>query len=450
MAHRTPTIRLLLITVMIALLAACNAPAPTSEPTAVVMITSTPFPTDPNVVTLTPAGEATATGELPMTELPSEVPFPTDTPTDAGTLPTDIPAATATASEVPAMTSTVTTLPTVAPAASETPTITATINLTPSKTPIVENNAFALGAHVFGFGHFDKMRQAGMTWLKLQIRWDGSSPASAVQSQLTSARNGGFKVLLSVVGDLNQLGADRAGYITRFATYVAGIAALGPDAIEVWNEPNIDREWPRGQISGGNYAQMLIESYNAIKAANPAVMVISGAPAPTGYFGGRCAAEGCDDNIFITQMQQAGAANAMDCVGMHYNDGIVPPDRTSGDPRGSSDHYSRYFKTLIALYAGVFPGKPVCFTELGYLTSQGYGALPAGFEWAANTTIQNQAEWQAGAARIAKAGTQVRLIIVWNLDAVRYDSDPMAGYAIIRKDGSCIACAALGAVMSSS
>lgn len=41
------------------------------------------------------------------------------------------------------------------------------------------------------------------------------------------------------------------------------------------------------------------------------------------------------------------------------------------------------------------------------------------------------------------------MIIVWNLDATQYDADPMAGYAIIRKDGSCIACASLGAVMSS-
>lgn len=442
MAHRTTTIRMLLILLTMGLLAACNAPAPTSEPTAVVVLSETPLPTDPTIPTLTPNNEPTSTGELPITELPSEVPFPTDTPTDTGTLPTDIPAATATPSEVPVSTSTS------EPTAGATATITATINLTPSKTPIVENNAFELGAHVFGFGHFQQMRQAGMTWLKLQVKWDGSSPASAVKPQIDQARAGGFKVLLSVVGELSQLGADRAAYTTRYATYVAGLAALGPDAIEVWNEPNIDREWPRGQISGGNYAQLLIAAYNAIKQANPAVMVISGAPAPTGYFGGRCAAEGCDDNIFITQMQQAGASNALDCVGMHYNDGIVPPDRTSGDPRGSSNHYSRYFNTLIALYSGVFPGKPVCFTELGYLSPQGYGALPAGFEWAANTTIQNQADWQALAAQIAKTGDKVRMIIVWNLDATRYDSDPMAGYAIIRKDGSCIACAALGAVMA--
>ena len=114
---------------------------------------------------------------------------------------------------------------------------------------------------------------------------------------------------------------------------------------------------------------MLIAAYNAIKQVNPAVMVISGAPARPAFFGGLCAAAGCDDNIFITQMQQAGAANALDCVGMHYNDGIVPPDKTSGDPRGSSNHYSRYFKTLIDSLRGHIPRQACCFTELGYLSA---------------------------------------------------------------------------------
>lgn len=418
--------QLFLVVLLVLLLAACNQPAPTSEPTSVAIASDTPLPTEPPLLTPTPGSAPTETETTSATLIPTEVGAATQTPSS-------VPAA----SETPAPTS-----------VQATATVVPTIDLTPSKTPIVENNAFALGAHVFSFAHFAQMQQAGMTWLKLQVRWDGTSPASAVQSQIDSARAGGFKVLLSVVGNVTQLGADRAAFIQKFSIYVAGLAQLNPNAIEVWNEPNIDREWPKGQISGGNYAQMLIAAYNAIKQVNPAVMVISGAPAPTGYFGGKCAAEGCDDNIFITQMQQAGAANALDCVGMHYNDGIVPPDKTSGDPRGSSNHYSRYFKTLTALYAGVFPGKPVCFTELGYLTPQGYGPLPAGFEWAANTTIQNQADWQALAAQIAKTGDKIRLIIVWNLDATQYDADPMAGYAIIRKDGSCPACASLGVVMN--
>ena len=291
------------------------------------------------------------------------------------------------------------------------------------------------------------MQSAGMSWLKLQIRWDGSSPASAVKPLIDTTHNGGLKMLLSVVGSKDQLGADRAAYIQKYVAYVADLARLNPDAIEVWNEPNIDREWPAGQISGTNYAGLLIPAYNAIKQANPAVLVISGAPAPTGFFGGQCAAGGCDDDIFIRQMQQAGAGTALDCVGIHYNEGIVPPDQTSGDPRGSSSHYSRYFKTMIALYASVFPGKRLCFTEIGYLTDDGLPALPVGFEWAANTTLQNQADWLAQAATIAKADSRLQLMIVWNLDSPIYNSDPMAGWAIFRLDGTCPACTTLGRVM---
>ncbi len=61
------------------------------------------------------------------------------------------------------------------------------------------------------------------------------------------------------------------------------MAAAGADAIEVWNEPNIDREWPNGQVNGANYTQLLAKAYNAIKGANPGTMVVSAALAPTGF-----------------------------------------------------------------------------------------------------------------------------------------------------------------------
>jgi hypothetical protein len=47
-------------------------------------------------------------------------------------------------------------------------------------------------------------------------------------------------------------------------------------------------------------------------------------------------------------------------------------------------------------------------------------------------------------SRSASSG-RVRLVIVWNVDFTGvYGSDPMGGYAIIRPDGSCPACDALG------
>src|SRR5690606_30602468 len=141
--------------------------------------------------------------------------------------------------------------------------------------------------------------------------------------------------------------ANPAQYYQDFAAFLGGVAALNPDAIEVWNEQNIDREWPNGLISPASYTQMLSAAYQAIKAANPNVLVISGAPAPTGFFGGACTGTGCDDQPFIQGMAANGAANFLDCVGIHYNEGILPPTATSGDPRGNGTHYTRYYPSMV-------------------------------------------------------------------------------------------------------
>jgi len=49
-------------------------------------------------------------------------------------------------------------------------------------------------------------------------------------------------------------------------------------AIEVWNEENIDREWSstRG-LKAENYISLLKDTYTAVKAIDPGVIVISGA-----------------------------------------------------------------------------------------------------------------------------------------------------------------------------
>ncbi|MEO8607835.1 MAG: LysM domain-containing protein, partial [Chloroflexota bacterium] len=306
---------------------------------------------------------------------------------------------------------------------------------------------FELGGQVFSFSYPTQMKGAGMTWAKSQIVWDGSAAPSIAKGAIDAARSNGFKILLSVVGNPGQLAANPGQYYQNFANFLKGVAALNPDGIEVWNEQNIDREWPAGQINGTSYTQMLSAAYAAIKSANPAVLVISGAPSPTGFFGGKCTNNGCDDDIFLRQMAQAGAANSMDCVGIHYNEGILSPSKTSGDPRGNPNHYTRYYQTMVNLYSSVFPSKPLCFTELGYLSAEGYPALPAAFSWAANVTAQDQAVWLAEAASLSKAQGRVRLMIIWNVDSTTYGADPQAGYAMIRPNNTCNACVTLGAVM---
>jgi uncharacterized protein YraI len=308
-------------------------------------------------------------------------------------------------------------------------------------------SGFNLGGHINGFGQatLNALQRSGMSWVKKQFRYgQGQNPQDAA-GVINEAHAYGYRILLGVVGAPGEV--LNPGYFDQYAGFVAGVAALGADAIEIWNEPNIDREWPAGSIDGALYTDLLRRSYNAIKGANPNTLVISGAPAPTGYFGeAGCTAQGCNDNAFLAAMARAGAASVMDCVGAHYNEGILPPTATSGDPRGNSGYYTRYFYGMLNTYYNAFGGRrPICWTELGYLSGEGIGSLPEGFIWASGVTVGQHAAWLDQAASLSARSGKVRLRSIWNVDFPDAGgSDPMGGYAMIRPDGSCPACDALG------
>ncbi|MCC6191902.1 MAG: hypothetical protein IT318_22970, partial [Anaerolineales bacterium] len=304
--------------------------------------------------------------------------------------------------------------------------------------PPIGAGTFELGGQVPGFiGHPVEMQQAGMRWVKFQVRGGG-------YDYITAAHGAGFKVLLSVIGDKGRV-TDPA-YWDEYAGWVAGLAAAGADAIEVWNEPNIDHEWPEGQINAATYTQLLAKAYNAIKGANGGTVVVSAGPSPTGAegaFPGRVV----NDDRYLRELAAAGAANYMDCIGTHFNQGTTSPNATSG-ANLNGYHYSYYFWPMVDTYWNAFGGtRPLCFTELGFLTGEGFGPLPGGFAWGATTSLAEHAQWLAEAASLAGNSGKVRLMIIWNVDFTNWTGDPQAGYAIVRPDGSCPACATLGAVM---
>lgn len=281
------------------------------------------------------------------------------------------------------------------------------------------------------------LTQGKFKWVKIQ-----AAPGTGWAGFIADANSKGFKVLASVIGDKSQI--LNASYRAIYVDYLVALAKDGAAAIEVWNEPNLDREWPAGSINGGTYTTLLKEAYTALKAAYPNVIVISGSPAPTGAFGAAgCTANGCNDDVFYQQMAAAGAGLYADCIGVHYNEGIVSPRQTTGDPR---DNYpTRYFGANLNRALGSFPGERACFTEIGYLSPEGYPPLPGTFAWAQNTSIAEQAQWIAEAAVLASQLGNVRLFIVFNLDFTVYGADPQAGYALVRKDGTCPGCASLAA-----
>jgi len=312
----------------------------------------------------------------------------------------------------------------------------------PAPAPI-SGGSFELGAHITdrSFPHADKMHYAGMNWAKEQVGYGGDA-----SGLIAAAHANGFKIQVSALGAANLV--TQAGFEQEFANWVAGMAAAGADAIEIWNEPNIDREWQIGHISPQAYTNLLCASYRAIKAANPGTAVISAAPSPTGYFGG-CSPNGCDDAPWVAGLRDAGAAQCMDYLGAHHNAGATSPSARSGHPAGT--HHSWYFLPQTELYYNTFGGaRKLFYTEMGYASQEGVPTFSDAFGWARGINNAQQAAWLAEAAQLSANTGMVRCIIVWNIGRSRYAGyDPQDGYNIIRPDGSCPACDALHAVLGS-
>ncbi|MDX1992481.1 MAG: hypothetical protein SF029_08830 [bacterium] len=322
----------------------------------------------------------------------------------------------------------------------------------PNPAPLPVNDLpIEVGGHVLSLDDdsAEAMRSAGLTWVKWQTRlslMDVDGYLSGAEVLLDQARDaGGFYVLFGVVGvkeELDELGED---YYPQFAEVLGQLAALGVHAIEVWNEPNIDREWPTGEIDPRAYTEMLRQAYGAIKAANPETLVISGALAPTGAESVFGLGSVWNDDRYYLGLANAGAAGYADCIGVHYNEGILPPIATSGDPRGTYPTY--YLPSMLDRVAAPFAssGVPLCFTELGYLSPDGYGDLPDNFAWGSNTSVEEHATWLRDAIQVLATYQRVpvRLMIIWNVDFDNFEEDPQAGFAMIRPDGTCPACDAI-------
>ena len=295
---------------------------------------------------------------------------------------------------------------------------------------------FALGGQVPGtLGQSGYMQQAGMTWVKFQAKWPYVDAGGAC-GWVAAGKGAGYRVLLSIPGPLYPQSIDFGAYVA----HLQAVAACQPDAIEVWNEMNLDREWPTGQIDPASYVNnMLAPAFNAIKSVSPGTWVVTGALAPTGFDNGTNA---WSDQRYLQGMQAAGAQNYANCIGVHHNSGTTSPSARSGHVSDSGGgHYSWYFlPTVEVSYSAMGGTLPVCLTEFGYLTAEGHGPLPDAFSWGGVNTLGEQAAWLKEGADISRNLGYVRLMIVWNVGFTQYDSDPQAGYSIVRPDGTCPAC----------
>ena len=286
------------------------------------------------------------------------------------------------------------------------------------------------------------MLTSGITWASSQMQM-----GSEAQPLISQAHNNGLKILLTVIED-DHLIMDR-DYQTEYVSFLASLAEQGADAIEAGSEPNFG---PNAEnLTPAQYTNLLCEAYTAIKNANPDTVVIGGAPAPTSFWGS-CTTTGCDDLLWIQGLAEAGVADCLDYVGVHYIQGATAPSARDGNPMDNGTHpYFLYFWPMVERYDEAFQGlRPLAFTMFGYLSPEGCdGELPVPFAWAESTAIANQAAWITEGVQLSIESGKVGMMVIYNLDSTGWkEYDVSAGYALIRQDRSCPACGALQQLLS--
>ena len=110
-------------------------------------------------------------------------------------------------------------------------------------------------------------------------------------------------------------------------------------AYQVWNEPNLNREWGLRPPDPAAYTELLKACYTAIKAADPDAIVISAGLAPTGTD----STEAMPDEKFLQGMYDAGAADYFDVLGVNAPGYKAPPELDPADALDEEYGGGRWF-----------------------------------------------------------------------------------------------------------
>jgi hypothetical protein len=341
----------------------------------------------------------------------------------------------------------------------------------PSLTPGPILRADLMGIQVYAFltdAQFSTMldyaKELGVDWIKLQIDWALYEPqkgqfsefyqAAVLNVQRASIR--GFKTMLSfdnapdwarpeavrgVEGGPPDNPQDLAAFVGRF---VSDAKPEFIDAIEIWNEPNLIREWRGKPINGGVYMAYFRAAYEAILSAqqvqrsalkpNHRIMVITAGPAPTITLSDG-STEG--DQAWLQELYDSGLASFGPDValGAHpYGWGNAPGAKCCQAAQGITgwfEHPSFYFRETLDAYRAIMlrnnhtAGK-IWVTEFGWASyeglqrSDGYPAKVNGDSaWENLLNQQQQADYVLGAFRLAQQTPYYDFLgpmMLWNLN----------------------------------
>ncbi len=304
------------------------------------------------------------------------------------------------------------------------------------------DDAFAYGVAAQVYGGVDVPSVAilakgiGFEWVKIEVPWKqfelrkgqrGWQELDRIVSGLTQDQAN--LRILATIGKApdwaRPTNTDRAvdgppADPAEYATFVAAFAARyrgKVQAIEVWDEQNLGYKWGNERIDPDRYTDLLCTAYQAIKAADPDMVVVSGGLVPTG---GNI--QGYDDLQYLSVMYKAGAAKCLDALGAHPTGYNNPPDaqRNYLNPKESSFKNARgfFFRETLEAYrqAMVADGssdKRIWVTEFGWASA----LKPAtGYAYASDNTRAEQADYIVRAYQMGKEWGWVGPMFLWNLN----------------------------------
>ena len=266
------------------------------------------------------------------------------------------------------------------------------------------------------------VKEMGFGWLKQQFGWRdisnvrGDYAWDRTDRIVEIAEQLGLKLLIRLdrqpqwaqADPSTLLGNAPPADLADFGDFCGAVAARYAGRItayEVWNEPNLAREWGDQPPDPAGYVELLKVCYLAIKRADPGAMVISAGLAPTGTDDPAVA---MPDDKFYQGMYEAGSAPYFDVLGAHAPGYMNPPERspddTFADPALQARWITfRHVEDIRAIMVANGDGdKQIAITEMGW-TSDNRQDSP--YAWHA-VTEEQKADYLVRAYQYARANWQ--------------------------------------------
>ncbi len=313
----------------------------------------------------------------------------------------------------------------------------------------------------------DHVNALDVGWVKTQVSWklyqpypDQYSPdrLAELDAFVEAANARGIKVMLNVAKapewsrPTTELDGPPLDYdlFRQFMQFLAERYQGRVAAYELWNEPNLQREWNGSPLNASDVVTLMRAGAEGVRATDLHAILISGAPATTGINDYVAAV---DDRVYFRAMLEAGISEYVDAIGVHPYGWGNPPESSVQD-NGSTvpthnNHPSFFFKDTLDDYAAILAeygvDKQLWATEFGWgsfdgiLNEQGTPVPPpAGAVFMAYLDEWQQAEYILKAYQIAQERESVGPLILWNLNfgPILGTQFAESGYSILRLDES--------------